>query len=254
MYSRHADIEMSSCRNAHRIESSRRFQSNRDVGRSSRNDWHEWHNPLRAGIADSHARFRVDGRQIAEDLHLLCAQPRRHAKLRRVLEDLTKMRGCLPRTINHFRNSGARLAIDVPPNLRHDATKGSETLPLWSPPKSSATNLKPAFLQARRSSWRSGSVTTRSNISAGISRPATPSCPRARAGQVWWRRGNFSTASICASRSGVTSTPTGTLLARHGAAGFSAFDRFHRRARARTSDLLNPASTSGAMTPRSIAA
>jgi hypothetical protein len=130
MYSRYADIEMRGCRNAHRIESSRRFQSNRDIGGSRRDDWHERHIPLRAGIADSHACFRVDGRQIAKDLHLVSAQPRRDAKLHRVLEDLTKMRGRLSGTINHFRNSGARLAIDVPSDLRHDATKGRETLPL----------------------------------------------------------------------------------------------------------------------------
>src|ERR1700693_2451557 len=254
MDSSYSHIKVGGSGNTHRFERGSGFEGYRYVRCTGCDHGNSGHVPLLARVANRHPRFRVNRRQLAQHLHLLVAQTRCNSQLGRAFENLAQVCARLPRTVDHFRNSGARFAVAIPANLTHDPTRGSDRLPLCNPPRSSATNLKPAFLQARRSSPLSGSVTTRSNISTGISSRTTPSCQRARAGQMSFSLRNSSTVSICASRSGVTSVPTGTLLAKHGAAGFSAFERFQWCARARTSDLWNPASTSGAMTPRSIAA
>src|SRR5437868_6303942 len=123
MNSRDADVEMRGRRHSHRVECGRRFQSDRNVGCAggdyrNHRDFSPW-----PRISYRHPRFGIDRRQILEHFHLVGAQPRRHSELRRVLEHLTQMRGSLSRTIDNFGHTGARLAVMIPTQLRHEVTE-----------------------------------------------------------------------------------------------------------------------------------
>src|SRR5687767_13925572 len=138
----------------------------------------------------------MDGRQSVEHSHLFVAEPRCYAQLSFILEKRAKVRARLARTEYDFRNSGTRFTIVIPPDIGHDTSNGRERLPLCSPPRSSATKVKPALRHALRSSDLSGSSIARSNISGGISRRTIVPCHRARAGHRSRSRKNASTASI----------------------------------------------------------
>src|SRR2546423_11177795 len=170
------DVEMSRCWNAHRVERGGRLKGNGNICRAGGDYRHHRDVSLRPRISHGHARLRMNRRQVFEHAHLLVAETRRHPQLLAILENLAQMRRRLARAEDYLRHAGARLAIMVPPDLSHDATRGRDTLPLCSPPRSRATNLKPTFLQARRSSPRHGSLVTRSNISGATSMRTTESC------------------------------------------------------------------------------
>src|SRR5207253_3753040 len=121
---------MSTGRDAHRIERRRRFQSDWDVGGSSGDNWHYRNVSLLPRVTNRHPCFRMNRCEIAQDFHLLVAQPRCDAQLTCGLENLAQMRTRFSGTVNDLGNSCARLAIAVPANLRHDATNGSDILPL----------------------------------------------------------------------------------------------------------------------------
>jgi hypothetical protein len=161
MYARDAYVEVFGGRHAHRVENRRSFERDWNV-RGPRRQHRNGRNAAdRSSIPNRDPRRGINRRQPGEHLHLLLAELGRDAELILADEQLAQMRNGFPRAEHHLGDSSAALAMPVPANVAHDASSGSDRLPLWSPARSSATKVNPAFRQARCSSVLTGSSIAR---------------------------------------------------------------------------------------------
>src|ERR1700737_4839192 len=113
MDSRDSNIEMMAGGGAHRLESGGSFKRYWNVRRTGCDHRNGGHVPFLARVANRHPRLRINRRQLAQHLPLLFTPPGRDSQLTRALENLPQVRARPPRTVAHFRNSGARLAVAI---------------------------------------------------------------------------------------------------------------------------------------------
>src|SRR5690606_37460636 len=220
--------------------------------------------PARAGRSDA---LRLVGDQfqcdVAEAQRLDLGRERRQDSGRFARRLDRRDLGLVPRGAHHG-------ALDAPlaeqPHYGGDAGGDVHHRTAWR-----RTRGSPSFSAPRR--YPSTSSKTRSKPTSRSSRASAPACAIARsistgatsirAASPWWRTRNSrkprrriasSAASTCRSRSGVTESPYGNRLARHGADGWSHVGSPRRRDSSRISAFVSPASRSGERTPNSCAA